>query len=121
MIGLACTSNATLTRSLIFATGQAHLATRTVESAKHLGSNDSPMSDQARAVCRVAYELAQDGKYDTSLRMLQDQMPLFQGILKLEHRVTGFVGLVQLHRSLHRWVRLILWRLNLHRDPRLTL
>ena len=83
-------------------TGQAHLAVRMYEDVQASYDKQSPISDRARATCRIAYGMAQSGRYAAALRLLEELASSIQGVLKLEQRVTGFTMLVQLTRSLRR-------------------
>jgi len=82
--------------------GQAHLAVRLYEDVQASYDKQSPISDRARATCRIAYGAAQSGRYAESLRLLDDLASSLKGVLKLEQRVTAFTMLVQLTRSLRR-------------------
>ncbi|KAI7351280.1 hypothetical protein KC320_g5017 [Hortaea werneckii] len=82
--------------------GFSPLAGRMYEEVSVLHRNQSPISDRVRAICRMAYNKAQCGRYGEAEQMLEQAALSAQGILKLEQRVQGFAILVQMTRSLCR-------------------
>ncbi|KAK4892920.1 APC5 protein [Elasticomyces elasticus] len=80
--------------------GQGHLASRAHDIVKFVYSDQAPLSDRTRSLCRTAYGVAQSGRCSVGLDMLQEFLPVVRGVLKLEQRVTGFIGLLQLMKSL---------------------
>ncbi|KAI7496783.1 hypothetical protein KC367_g6434 [Hortaea werneckii] len=82
--------------------GFSSLAGRMYEEVSVLHGNQSPISDRVRAICRMAYNKAQSGRYGEAEAMLEQAALKVQGILKLEQRVQGFAILVQMTRSLCR-------------------
>ncbi|KAI7052597.1 hypothetical protein KC366_g67 [Hortaea werneckii] len=82
--------------------GFSSLAGRMYEEVGVLHGIQSPISDRVRAICRMAYNKAQSGRYGEPEAMLEQAALKVQGILKLEQRVQGFAILVQMTRSLCR-------------------
>lgn len=70
------------------------------EEVDALHGETAPISDRARSACRTAYRDAQAGRYDETLRSLENVAAATQGVLKLEQRVRGFAMLVQMAKSL---------------------
>jgi len=85
--------------------GLATLAKRRYESINSVYKDLCPLAESIRSICRLAYGLAHEGRYQASLQLLRSAMKHGRGILKIEQRVTGFIALIYLIKSLHRCVR----------------
>ncbi|KAK5111908.1 hypothetical protein LTR62_004640 [Meristemomyces frigidus] len=80
--------------------GHSHIASGVNDTIDYVYTNQAPLADRVRSVCRMAHHAALIGHYRSGLEALQKLMPVVRGILKLEQRILGFMTLVELAKSL---------------------
>lgn len=92
-----------LMQSTVFSRlGITHLSTAYCELLLHCYNSNSPIEENIRAICRLAFTTAQSGRYDEALSMLESIQPEVHRTLKFHQYIVSYTGLIKLKRALRR-------------------